>query len=257
MKPKTSPFVAALVERAAAPYRPSGRFAWHFARGKLGRDPVFVGLLQHGLIPDQARILDIGCGQGLLASWLMSARAMYQQKASWPEVWPAAPALRSIQGIELMARDVERARQALGSTVATFTVGDMCTADFGSADVVVILDVLHYVSFDAQNDILRRVGDALAPDGTLILRIGDAAGGLPFTFSVWVDHVVTFVRGHRNSRFYCRSVADWDNALRALGFAVEMLPMNEGTPFANILLVARFGAKSVRSGDAVLPTPQG
>jgi SAM-dependent methyltransferase len=254
MKPKTSPFVAALVERAAVPYRPSGRFAWHFARGKLGHDPVFAGLLQHGLIPDQARILDIGCGQGLLASWLMSARAMYQEKAGWPEVWPAAPALRSIHGIELMARDVERAHQALGSTAATFTVGDMCTADFGGVDAVVILDVLHYVSFDAQNDILRRVRDALAPDGILILRIGDAAGGLPFTFSVWVDHVVTFIRGHRNSRFYCRSVADWDKALRALGFAVETLPMNEGTPFSNILLVARLGAKSVRSDPAMTPS---
>jgi SAM-dependent methyltransferase len=159
--------------------------------------------------------------------------------------------LRSIHGIELMARDVERARQALSSTVATFTVGDMCTADFDGVDVVVILDVLHYVSFNAQNDILRRVRDALAPDGALILRIGDAAGGLPFTFSVWVDHVVTFIRGHRNSRFYCRSVADWTEVLRALGFAVETLPMNEGTPFSNILLVARLGTKSVRSNPAM------
>lgn len=259
MTNKTSQFIAALVECAAAPYRLSGRFAWHFARGKLGRDPVFAGLLRHGLIPDQARILDIGCGQGLLASWLLSAKDMYERRndaIAWPEEWPPAPATRSIHGIELVARDVERARYALGVS-ASFAVGDIRTAPFGDVDAVVILDVLHYVDFAAQDDILRRVRAALAPEGTLILRIGDAAAGWPFTVSIWVDHVVTFVRGHRNSRFYCRSVGNWKKALTMLGFAVETLPMNEGTPFGNILLVARLGAKSVRSGDSVLPTTEG
>jgi SAM-dependent methyltransferase len=259
MNNRTSQFIAALVERAAGRYWPSGRFAWHFARGKLGRDPVFAGLLRHGLIPDQARILDIGCGQGLLASWLLSAHAMYERRneaIAWPEEWPPAPATRSIHGIELMARDVEWARYALGAS-ASFAVGDIRTEPFGNVNAVVILDVLHYVDFAAQDDILRRVRDALTPEGTLILRIGDAAGGWPFTVSVWVDHVVTFVRGHRNCRFYYRSVADWKKALTALGFVVETLPMNKGTPFSNILLVARLGVKSVRSGDSLLPTTEG
>lgn len=234
----TTPFVRTLLDPATAPYRSAGRFAYHFARGKLGGDPVFVGLLQRGLIPPRARILDIGCGQGLLASWLLSAQALEKQ---WPADWPPAPHPASVHGIELMPRDVERARQALGDA-ARFTVGDMCSADFGQADCVVILDVLHYVPIDAQNDVLRRVRDALAPSGTLILRVGDADGGWPFKFSVLVDHVVTFVRGHRNSRLYCRPLKDWQAALTALGFEVDTIPMNEGTPFANILLLAKLGA---------------
>lgn len=233
----TTAFVKKLIDTATKPYQSAGRFAWHFARGKLGGDPVFVGLLEHGLIPDKARVLDIGCGQGLLASWLLSAKALAQQGA-WPERWPAAPSPVSIHGIELMPRDVERAQRALGTT-ARFTVGDMCRADFGKVDAVVILDVLHYVNYEAQNDVLRRVRDALAPAGTLILRVGDAGAGLPFKFSVMVDHVVTFVRGHRNSRMYCRPLSEWQAALAALGFQVSTLPMNKGTPFANILLVAK------------------
>jgi SAM-dependent methyltransferase len=235
----TTRFIQHLIDTATAPYRSAGRFAWHFARGKLGGDPVFAGLLEHGLIPDKARILDIGCGQGLLASWLLSAKAMHA-KGLWPAHWPKAPDPVSIHGIELMPRDVERAQQALGAA-ATFTAGDMCKVDFGKVDAVVILDVLHYVSIDAQNDVLRRVRDALEPDGTLILRIGDADGGLPFKFSVWVDHLVTFVRGHRNSRMYCRPLSQWRAALTDLGFRVDTLPMNKGTPFANILLIAKLG----------------
>lgn len=234
-----APFVKELVNHAAAPYRAAGRFAWHFARGKLSRDPVFVGLLAHGLIADRSRILDIGCGQGLLASWLRSAAALHD-RGDWPAKWPAAPRALSLHGIELMPRDVERARRALGE-FATFTTGDMCATAFGPADVAVILDVLHYVCITAQDDVLRRVRDALAPSGTLLLRVGDASAGLPFKFSFWVDHVVSFVRGHRNPRMYCRPLSAWHDTLIRLGFSVSTLPMHEGTPFANMLLVAKLG----------------
>jgi len=230
------PFLRSLIDRATIPYRAAGRFAWHFARGKLDADPVFAGLLEHGLIPDRARVLDIGCGQGLLASWLLSAKAMHAA-GDWPAHWPPAPGLQSIHGVDLMPRDVERARRALGDA-ATFTVGDMRKMEFGKADAVVVLDVLHYVDVEAQDDVLRRIRDALAPRGVLVLRIGDAAAGWPFRFSVWVDHVVTFARGHRNSRLHCRPLEAWKSVLRDLGFSVHALPMNRGTPFANILLVA-------------------
>lgn len=238
----SSAFVDKLVDAAAAPYRAAGRFAWHFARGKLAGDPVFTGLLSHGLIPDRARILDIGCGQGLLASWLSAAQRMHAI-GDWPAQWPPPPHASSLRGIDIMARDVERARQALGDA-ATITPGDMCTADFGKADVVVILDVLHYVGVAAQDDVLRRVRAALAPNGTLLLRVGDAGAGLPFTISLWVDKVVTFARGHRNARLHCRTLPQWREALTRLGFAVTTLPMHHGTPFANVLLIAKLGHNS-------------
>lgn len=241
-------FIRKLVDEAAAPYRAAGRFAWHFARGKLGGDPAFAGLLAHGLIDDRARLLDIGCGQGLLAAWLRAARTLHG-RGEWPAAWPAPPQALSIHGIELMPRDVERARQALGTldNCATFTCGDMCHTDFGKADVAVILDVLHYVNIAAQSDVLRRVRDALLPDGRLLLRIGDAAAGLPFRLSFWVDHVVSFTRGHGRVRMHCRSLAEWHAALSELGFAVTSMDMHEGTPFANVLLIAKLGHNSGRA----------
>ncbi|MES2830996.1 MAG: methyltransferase [Pseudomonadota bacterium] len=232
-------FVKKLIDEAARPYRAAGRFAWHFARGKLGGDPVFVGMLAHGLLPPCARIVDIGCGQGLLAAWLKAAKTL-QDRGYWPAGLPPAPDPISIHGIELMARDVARARAALGDAnqmALRFTVGDMCDVDFGQADAVVILDVLHYVDVAAQNEVLRRVRDTLTPNGRLILRVGDANGGWPFRFSVWVDHAVTFARGHRHSQLHCRPLSAWQATLAELGFSVRTIPMNQGTPFANILLV--------------------
>jgi SAM-dependent methyltransferase len=233
----TDVFARALVDAASAPYRSAGRFAWHFSRSKLKRDPVFFGLLEHGVIPDAQCLVDLGCGQGLLASWLRSARTLHDT-GHWRQDWPAPPRLQRILGVDLMPRDIDRARRALVDQ-GDFKVGDLRTADLGHAEVIVILDALHYIDYREQRAVLARIRDALPPGGVFVTRIGNAAGGLRFRASQWVDRVVTFARGHRLSRLHCRSTADWTSLLVQLGFRVETLPMSGRTPFANVLLVAR------------------
>lgn len=230
-------FRRTLLDQASQLYRPAGRFAWHFARGKLKWDPVFFGLLEHDLIPDCTHLIDLGCGQGLLASWLLEARALYES-GNWPGHWPAAPKVANIWGLELMPRDVERARAALGER-AQFELGDIRTADLGQADAAIILDVLHYIDYEAQEDVLRRVRAALPIGGTFITRVGDAAGGLPFYFSNWVDHAAFFLRGHRSVKVYCRTLDEWLGVLKRNGFQAAPLPMHKGTPFMSMMLVAK------------------
>ena len=97
-----------LVAAASEPYQRAGRFAWHFARGKLRWDPVFSHLLARGLIAPRTRVLDIGCGQGLLAS-LLAAAAQAAREGRWPSDWAEAPIDVRVSGIDLLERDVERA----------------------------------------------------------------------------------------------------------------------------------------------------
>jgi SAM-dependent methyltransferase len=239
----SDPFLDTLLDAAAAAYRPAGRFAYHFARAKLGGDPVFRGVLGQGLIPDGARILDLGCGRAVLAAWLLAARRVHDD-GRWASGWPVPPRIARLRGIELMPRDVARAHAALaalGRQAALVAVeqGDIRTSDFGRADVVTLLDVLHYLDFPAQEDVLRRVRAALVPGGRLIARIGDADAGLPFRISNWVDRGVTLVRGHPLPRLYCRPRDQWTGLLEGLGFAVRSQPMGEGKSFANVLLVAQ------------------
>jgi SAM-dependent methyltransferase len=219
---------ARLVEAASAPYRAAGRFAWRFARGKLGGDPVFRHLLRARLVPENARLLDLGCGQGLLAALLAAA---------------GAPRLAAYHGIELMPPDVSRAHRALGPACGV-RQGDIRSADFGAADAVVILDVLHYLRREHQDEVLRRVRAALSAGGLLLLRVGDADAGLRFYLSNWVDWTVALARGHGATEFHCRSVAQWRTALEALGFTVQAEPMSRGTPVANVLLSARLPQRS-------------
>ena len=227
---------SSLIDRASEPYRSAGAFAYKFARGKLRGDPVFRALLERGLLLGHGHILDLGCGQGLLSAWLKAALLCYES-GSWPQGWPPAPKPRSTRGIELKIRDVERARAALGSE-CEISQGDIRSVEFGATDAVVILDVLHYIGQEEQQQVLKRVRAALPARGLLLLRIGDAAGGLRFHYSQWIDKLVMLFRGHATVVTHCRSAEQWRELLRECGFEVQTTPMSQGTRFANVLLIA-------------------
>jgi cyclopropane fatty-acyl-phospholipid synthase-like methyltransferase len=233
-------FFPTLLDEATLPFKKGGRFAYHYARGKLGTDPIFRAMLRRGLLPSRGRLLDLGCGQGSLFGWLLAAERL-QARGHWPTDWAPAPSFQSLRGIELMQNDVQRAADAFGADhpVVRVEQGDMNHADFGQVDVVTILDALHYFDHEQQSQVLRRIHAALPPGGLFLTRIGDASAGLPFHISNWVDHTVTFVRGHRLPRLYCRTLAEWTALLSGLGFEVSSDPMSEGKPFANVMLVCR------------------
>ncbi|MEO5695109.1 MAG: class I SAM-dependent methyltransferase [Usitatibacter sp.] len=233
-------FFHTLAKEAASLYPARDRFARHFAAGKLKGDPAFAHLLRAQLVRPGARVLDLGCGQGMLAALLRAARER-KERGDWDSSWPAPPAVQRYLGIELMATDVKRARHAAGPDGhATFVQGDIRTIEFGHADTVVILDVLHYVSYEEQDEILERVRASLSGGGVLLVRVGDESGSMRFRYTLFIDRLVMALRGHRLPRLYCRSLARWMATLKELGFEVVSTPMSEGTPFANVLLVARY-----------------
>lgn len=231
---------AHLVDQASARFRPAGRFAYHYARGKIGGDAAFAALLQQGLLPPRPRWLDLGCGQGSLFALLLAAQEA-RSEGRWPAGWPVPPQAQQLRGVELMARDVQRAALAFGAEhpLVRIEQGDMNAVDFGRCDVVTIFDALHYFDHTRQRQVFERIHSALAPGGLFITRIGDAGAGLPFALSQWVDRAVTWGRGHRVPPLYCRPLDDWRALLESVGFEVSSQPMSGALPFANVLLVCR------------------
>ena len=240
----------ALHRAACVPYRAAGRFAWHFARGKLGRDPVFRHLAMHGLLEPRGhsgggeappvRLLDIGCGQGLLASLLAALDAGFGVAAPAPAALPAVPRGRwRYSGIDLAPRDIERAQAALAGLdpPPRFACADMRDAAFAPCDVVVALDVLQHVDLAAQRGVLERLREALSPGGRLLLRVGDMIGTGDGVSPA--DGAPARTRAQRAPPVFGRPLADWIALLDELGFvSVETVPMSHGTPFENVLLVA-------------------
>jgi len=213
----------ALAREAAALYAASGRYARHFAFGKLTRDPVFRHVWDDELIPHGARILDLGCGQALVGALLTAG--------GHPGGW-------TYRGVDASRRDIERARPALRAR-CELVVDDIRTAPMPSSDAVLLIDVLHYIDPPAQAELLRRVREALVPGGVLILRVADATAGLRFRITEAADLAATRLRGSRVKRLHSVPLAERRRQLESLGFTVEERPMSEGTPFANVLLSAR------------------
>ena len=237
----TAAFHRALLDAASAPYRSAGRFAWHFSRSKLKRDPVFVGLLERGVIPDAQRLVDLGCGQGLLASWLRSAKALHDA-GHWRPDWPAPPDVGRIFGLELMPKDVERARVALAGRGGEFELGDLRTADFGKADVVRHsgCPALHRLSRPAECIASRARRIAARRIVRRPRRRRDGGAAVPRQPVGRPDGLLLPRSPHASN--YCRSTADWTTILEQLGFRVEAIPMSRRTPFANVMLIARVDA---------------
>jgi SAM-dependent methyltransferase len=233
------PRARALLDAVAQPYAAAGRHAFHFVRGKLRHDPVYFFLLRQGLLPDRGRLLDVGCGRGLLLALLRAAREIFRA-GMWPQGWAAPPLDLDLTGIDLRADHVLIARAALGGD-AGLEAGDLRDFDFPPAAAIVMLDVLLYLRADEQQRALGKAAAALASGGVLLLREADAGAGITYGLSQLSERLLEALRGRPFVRLRYRCAAEWVGLLESLGLTVTMEPMSEGTPFANVLFICKKG----------------
>ena len=228
---------AELVEAAIDRYLASGIFAWESANAKIRSDPVYLEVLRKGLLPAEGSLLDLGCGRGFMLAVLASTRRQWA-KGLWPDGWPPAPARLSLRGVDVRSRIVASGREALGED-ATIEEADVCGVDIPRSDAVLLFDVLHMLSRDAQDALLARIAASLAPGGVLIIREADRAGGWRFRVIPVGNWLKGVFEGTLRRRFHFRSAAEWTQALAALGFAVRCISLRERTALANVLIVGR------------------
>jgi trans-aconitate methyltransferase len=204
-------------------YAHASRLARGMMRGKLRVDPVYRELLDRG-IADARRIVDLGCGRGLLFALILASRG----GAEAPD----------LHGIEIATSSARSARLALGDA-ATIVEADLANQTIPPCDAVTLLDVAHYLPLHVQDDLWKRVRAALPTGGRLFVREADAAAGAGFLAVRAAERIAAIRGGDGSRRFAYRTVAELSRRLDASGFAVTATPMGRGTPFSNVLLEAR------------------
>ena len=126
-------------------------------------------------LPASGRILDLGCGHGLLA-----LTAALDGSA------------RTVLGI-----DHDEARITIATAAAErlanarFAVGTFDALPPGPFDAIAMIDVLHYFAPAAQEAVIRSAYARLAPGGTLLVREVDPEGGAAARWNRWYERIAT------------------------------------------------------------------
>ena len=195
------------------------------ARARLLHDPIYPFLIQEDVLGSGARVLDLGCGRGLVGVLV--------------GLFTRASETRRYLGVDRCDRYIRAARQALedvpGCTVQTLDLRDF---DPPAADVVVLDDVLRFLPFTAQDALLRRLARALPPGARLFVREKDAAGGWRFAWAAFLDAAKILVPGHPRHGTHHRRAVDLRNALLAAGFSVRDRMVERDASPAWVLLEA-------------------
>jgi uncharacterized protein len=114
--------------------------------------------LFHDLIPKKGKIVDLGCGYGIMSLGLALSASE-----------------REIKGIDYDFDKIKLAQNCpTKPNNLTFTQGDVANIDYENADVFLICDVLHYFTPEEQENVLNKMVSKLNENGTIIIRDGDS-----------------------------------------------------------------------------------
>jgi SAM-dependent methyltransferase len=203
----------------------------HYVLAKLRVDPVARLVAQ--LAAEQPRgfgsVVDLGAGCGQLPILLLELGVAER-----------------VTGFDWDERKVRSARRAASgkaggwpSLPAHFVHADVCDVRIPNADTVFLVDVLHYLPFDAQDALVDRAFDAVQPGGRLVVREADSARGLRSIATRVEEGVFTWLRFNRGQRVRMRPAADIVARLEARGALCSVDPAWGSTPFSNVLILAR------------------
>jgi len=139
-------------QRTILRYRHLPGYPRVFARFKIMLDPMFSELQKY--VQNPRRLIDIGCGYGIPATWLL-------------EIYPQA----KVFGLEPDEERVLIANRAIGSrgSIQVGRAPDLPEVE-GSVDYVLMLDMLHLINDEELRLVLQRIYEKLEAAGVLLIR---------------------------------------------------------------------------------------
>jgi uncharacterized protein (DUF2062 family)/2-polyprenyl-3-methyl-5-hydroxy-6-metoxy-1,4-benzoquinol methylase len=190
-----------------------------FVRWKMRLDRIFSLLAAEDL--GSGTVVDLGCGYGLALIF-----AAFGERG------------RRLEGCDLNVHRIAVAEEALGGFDAKVSVQDVRDFVLPPAGLILILDVLQYLSVEEQLALLKRCCAALEPGGRLIFRVHDRERGVWTALTLGLDRLI-FSSERAGVRPTVLAAAQYRAALQEAGMAVEERRFRNRLPLAHILFLAR------------------
>jgi 2-polyprenyl-3-methyl-5-hydroxy-6-metoxy-1,4-benzoquinol methylase len=206
-----------------------------YARARFGIFRTKFLALLNLTLPEEGRLLDVGCGFGLFSLYFaLTAEG------------------RMVHGIDPDARRVavaQRAAAALGvADRVHYQVGRAETLPLGDPyDAIYMLDVLHHLPREQQVPLLHRLRRLVAPQGILLVKEVTTDDPFKLRFTELLDRVMV---GWDEPLSY-RHHAEWATLLARLGFGVRSVRVPDILPYPHVVMVARRPGGAVVSGVSV------
>ena len=207
------------MRRTRARYASAPRSHRYYVAAKLRTDPALAEIAGLGELGD---VVDAGSGRGQLGLCLFELGRV-----------------RSLAGFDFDAEKVEVASSAAHGD-AEFRVGDLLREEIGPADTVLLIDVLHYLSFSDQARLIARAVAGLRAHGRLIVRETDGEPGVRSVVTRALERAATRVGYNRvapQQALGFRPIREIVAEMEALGLKCQLLEKASGARLGNRLIV--------------------
>jgi uncharacterized protein (DUF2062 family)/SAM-dependent methyltransferase len=220
LRPSGNSVLDARVRFVNALFSQCKRSVREFVRWKLRLDKVFEILAAENL--GSGTVVDLGCGYGMALCFAASDDNR-----------------RRLVGCDIDARRIAVARQALGNLNADLSAADARIFEIPAAELILILDVLHYFPAAEQAMLLKRCCSALTPNGILIFRVPDRGFGLRSKISMVLERLVFASEGNGFRRPHMLPVVEYRTALQDADLQLEERRFQNHLPLSHVLFIAR------------------
>jgi 2-polyprenyl-3-methyl-5-hydroxy-6-metoxy-1,4-benzoquinol methylase len=184
-------------------------------------DAPFEKLIK--LIPERAKVLDLGCGDGIFSNFIaLSHKGTV------------------VTGIDINKQRIKEAYRGLSNT--SFSYGNVLTAKFPKSDIILMTHLLHHLPSKKDQEILiLKSIKSLNKGGKLI--ISEVAEKPFWKYLVsWITDAsivpILFEKQVFTTKFFYRSTQEWLSVLKKNKLNVKSISAHKGKPFSHVILIA-------------------
>jgi len=181
----------------------------------------YIDITRH--LPAKAKILDVGCGYGILANYLALSEPV-----------------SDVLGIDIDPLRIQKAQESIkGRTNIHFSCSNFMEIDLSGFNVILMIDVMHYFDFEFQDQVIKTIAQQLRPGAKFIFRTPDTKPLWRYYWNFAHESIMvgSSITKTTSSSIFFRASTALATILQSQGFELQIYPNRSIFPYSDTLFV--------------------